>query len=337
MSGNPEEYMDFYLGIDVSKAKLDCLLLKPRTDKRKSKSLENTPAGIKALLAWLTKQGIGTEQVHVTMEPTGVYHEAAALALSDAGIRVSLVNPLHLRRYAQSLGVLSKNDAMDAAVLARFGKERRPEPWQPPSAAARHLHALLARRDALAQDIQREQNRLDQAVLSKAPGPVLTSIRASLRHLQEQLLQLQKAIAEHIDKDPDLRDKHALLLTIPGVGDRVADRFTALLADGKFDCAEQLAAYLGLVPVQWESGTSVRAPARLSKVGPAHIRGMLYMPAVVAKKCNPHVKALYERLRAKGKTKMAAIGAAMRKLVHLCFGVVRSAQPYDPDWATRAS
>lgn len=327
--------MEFYLGIDVSKAKLDCLLLTTHSSKRKSKSLENTPAGIKTLLAWLAKQGVRSGQVQVTMEPTGVYHEAAALALSDAGICVSLVNPLHLRRYAQSLGVLSKNDATDAAVLARFGKERRPEPWQPPSAAVRHLRALLARRDAVAQDIQREQNRLDQALLSKAPEPVLASIRSSLRHGQEQRKQLEKAISGHIDNDPDLRGKHELLLTIPGVGNRVADQFTALLADGNFQSAEQLAAYLGLVPVEWQSGTSVRSPARLSKAGPARVRGLLYMPAVTAKRCNPHVKALYERLIAKGKTKMSAIGGAMRKLVHLCFGVVRSAQPYAPDWAAQ--
>jgi transposase len=328
--------MDFYLGIDVSKAKLDCLLLKTKAGKRKSKSLDNTPSGIKALLAWLTKQDIHAAQVHVVMEPTGVYHEAAALALSDAGIRVSLVNPLHLRRYVQSLGVLTKNDATDAVMLARFGQERRPEAWQPPSAAARHLHALLARREALAQDIQREENRLDQAVLSKAPEAVLASIRANLRHLQEQLRQLHKAISQHIDNDPDLRDRHALLLTTPGVGDRVADRFTALLGDARFKSAEQLAAYLGLIPVEWTSGTSVRAPARLSKAGPAHVRGLLFMPAVVAKRCNPHVKALYERLLARGMKKMAAIGAAMRKLVHLCFGVVRSGQPYAPDWMAKA-
>ena len=336
MSGKAGVLMDFYLGIDVSKAKLDCLLWKTPAGKRKSKSLPNTPAGIQGLLAWLAKQDIGAAQVHVVMEPTGVYHEAAAFALSEAGIRVSLVNPLHLRRYAQSLGVLSKNDATDAAMLARFGQERRPEPWQPPSAAVRHLQALLARRDALAQDVQREQNRLDQASLSQAPESVLTSIRSHLEHLREQLRQLDKAIDEHIDKNPDLRDKHALLLTIPGVGDRLADRFTALLGDARFHSAEQLAAYLGVIPVTWESGTSVRAPTRLSKAGPAHIRGMLFMPAVVAKRHNPHVKALYERLLARGKTKMAAIGAAMRKLVHLCFGVIRSGKPYASDWVARA-
>jgi transposase len=328
--------MDFYLGIDVSKAKLDCLLLNAHSSKIKSKSLPNTPQGAKELQVWLSKQGVQRDQLHVVMEPTGVYHEGVALALFDAGLQVSLVNPLHLRRYVQSLGVLSKTDARDAIMLARFGQERRPAPWQPPSASVRRLQALLARRDALAQDILREQNRLEQALFSTAPEPVLASIRSNLVHLQEQLRQLEQLIGQHIDDDPDLRDKHALLTSIPGVGDRLADRFTALLADDRFACAEQLAAYLGLIPVAWESGTSVRAPARLSKTGPAHIRGLLYMPAVVAKQHNPHVKALYERLLERGKSKMAAIGAAMRKLVHLCFGVLRSGQPYASDWAVSA-
>lgn len=328
--------MHFYLGIDVSKAKLDCSLLDTRTGKRKSKSVDNTTAGVTALLAWLSKHGVSVKSVHVVMEPTGVYHEAAALALTDADITVSLVNPLHLRRYAQSLGTLSKNDATDAVVLARFGKERQPEPWQPPSLKVRQLQALLARRDAVANDLQREQNRLDQALLSQAPKPVLDSIHNSFDHLDEQLRQLQRAISKHIDDDPDLGDKRSLLLTIPGVGERVANRFTALLGDQRFESAEQLANYLGLIPVEWQSGSSVRMPARLSKTGPAHIRGLLYMPAVVAKQHNPHVKALYERLLARGKSKMAAIGAAMRKLVHLCFGVVRSGQPYAADWAAKA-
>ena len=108
---------------------------------------------------------------------------------------------------------------------------------------------------------------------------------------------------------------------------------TTLFASRTFDSAEQLAAYLGLVPVEWQSGTSVRGRPRMSKAGPAHLRKVLYMPAVVARRCNPHIKALNERLMAKGKSKMAAIGAAMRKLAHLCFGVVHCGKPYDPKFA----
>lgn len=324
--------MRFYLGIDVSKAKLDCCLLEAASGKRKIKSVDNSRSGVVALISWCAKHQAPGAEVQVVMEPTGCYHEAAALALHEAGFTVSLINPLHLRRFAESLGALNKTDAADAALLARFGRERQPLPWQPPKPAVRALQALLARHEALAGDVQREQNRLEQAALAGAPELVLDSIGSNISHLEDQLRKLEQAINDHINGDPDLRSQRALLLTIPGVGARVANRFTALLAAHRFDSAEQLAAYLGLTPVHRESGSSVRAPARLSKKGPARLRALLYMPAVVAKQHNAHVKALYERLLARGKSKMSAIGAAMRKLVHLCFGVVKSGQPYSPVW-----
>jgi zinc protease len=157
--------------------------------------------------------------------------------------------------------------------------------------------------------------------------------KMSIAFMQAELDRLQVMIAHHIDSDPDMRNKKELLETIPGVGPRVSDHMTALFAGRTFNSAEQLAAYLGLVPVQWESGSSVKGRPRLSKAGPAHLRKLLYMPAIVATRHNPHIKALTERLLAKGKTKMAALGAAMRKLAHLCFGVIRSGKPYDPQFA----
>jgi len=99
-----------------------------------------------------------------------------------------------------------------------------------------------------------------------------------------------------------------------------------------FGSAEQLAAYLGLVPVERQSGGSVMGRTKLSKAGPAKIRAVLYMAAVVAIRCNPHVKSIYERLLARGKSKMSALGAAMRKLVHLCFGALKTRQPYQRDY-----
>ena len=110
----------------------------------------------------------------------------------------------------------------------------------------------------------------------------------------------------------------------------MSDHITALLGGRHFERAEQLAAYLGLVPVLWESGSSVKGRPRMSKAGPGHLRKLLYMPALVATRWNPHIKAHYERMLERGKSKMAALGAAMRKLAHLCFGVVKSRRPYDP-------
>jgi transposase len=321
----------FYLGVDVSKAKLDCLLLDSTTGKVKSKSIQNTNAGFKQLIEWLAEKK--APNAHVIMEPTGVYHEPAALALIDAGLTLSLVNPAQLRQFARGLGVKNKTDKADSTVLARYGETLKPEAWQPPSKSARHLKALLARRDAIADDLQREQNRQEAIEFAVSPDEVKQSIIQSISFLKAELKRLEDTIKQHIDSDPDLRCKKDLLETIPGVGERVSSNLTALFSAKTFDSAEQLAAYLGLVPVQWESGTSVRGRPRLSKAGPSQLRKLLYMPAVVARQWNPHIKSFSERLIAKGKSKMAVIGACMRKLAHLCFGVVHTGRPYDPSYA----
>lgn len=324
----------FYLGVDVAKAKLDCMLFDTSTKKQKSKVVPNTSAGFKQLLEWLVKNHAPSP--HVIMEPTGVYHEQAALALTDGGLTLSLVNPAQLRKFAQGLGVKTKTDKADSAVLARYGATQNPPAWQPPSQSARKLKALLARRDAVADDLLRERNRQETAAATETPEPVIRSIEDSIAYMEAELAKLQKMISDHIDNDPDLRNKKDLLETIPGVGPRVSDHITALFAARTFERAEQLAAYLGLVPVQWESGSSVKGRPRMSKAGPAHLRKLLYMPAVVAVRHNPHIKVHYERLLEKGKSKMAALGAAMRKLAHLCFGVVNSGKPYDRNFAAGA-
>lgn len=325
----------FYLGIDVAKAKLDCSLLDTTTNKRKAKSIANTRDGYAALLVWLDKQGAALPHIHVILEPTGVYHEQATFALSDAGLTLSLVNPAQIRKFAKGIGVKSKTDTLDSVVLARYGATNQPPAWKPPSASARQLRALLARRDAVAEDLQREHNRAEKAAATDTPPLVLASIEDAIAFLSRELQRLQQEIEQHIDRDPDLHDTKGLLETIPGVGPRVSDHMTALLAARDFHSAEQLAAYLGLVPVEWQSGSSVKGRPHMSKAGPSHLRKLLYLPAITAKKCNPHIKALYDRLIDSGKPKMAALGAAMRKLAHLCFGVVKSGMPYDSSWQIR--
>lgn len=324
----------FYLGVDVSKAKLDCMLLDSKTNKVKAKSIPNTSAGFTQLIEWLAKNK--APDAYIVMEPTGVYHEPAALALTDAGLTLSLVNPAQLRQFAQGLGVKTKTDKADSAVLARYGATQQPPAWQPPSKSARHLKALLARRDAVADDLQRERNRQEAIDFGASPDEVKQSIAQSITFLEAELKRLEQMIEEHIDSDPDLREKKELLETIPGVGERVSSNLTALFAAKRFASAEQLAAYLGLVPVQWESGSSVRGRPRMSKAGPSHLRKLLYMPAVTARRWNPHIKTFSDRLLAKGKTKMAVVGACMRKLAHLCFGVVHTGRPYDPNYAFAA-
>jgi transposase len=319
----------FYLGMDVAKAKLDCcLLLDEAGSKRKTKVVPNSKAGIAAFLEWTTKQGVSIPQSHVVMEATGVYHEQAAKALADTGVTVSIINPAQVKDLGRGLAVRTKTDGVDSAVLARYGALLKPAPWQPPPHEARILQALLARRDAVAEDLRRERNRQEKAEVTDTPPLIVQSITASIGFLEAELKRLQRAIDEHIDHHPDLKRDMALLTSIPAVGERVGNNLLAVMHAHHFESAEQVAAYSGLVPVERQSGSSVLGRARLmellairlgcqktpakslvmSKAGPARVRGILYMAAVVATRCNPHVKALYERLLARGDVKDVSIG-----------------------------
>lgn len=196
----------FYLGIDVAKAKLDCcLLLDPDKTKRKPKSVANTKAGLDSLLQWLERTGASPTQLHAVMEGTGVYHEQAALALFHAGVTVSIINPAQIRDFARELAVRTKTDGVDSFVIARYGALLKPPAWQPPPLAARVLRALLARREALAQDLQRELNRLEKVDATEKPALIRQSIDDSMEFLRKQLAKLQQ-------------DIEAILIVIPIYG-----------------------------------------------------------------------------------------------------------------------
>jgi transposase len=324
----------FFIGIDVSKAKLDCsLLLDVASSKRRAKSITNSKTGITELLAWCAKQQVTCHELHAIMEGTGVYHEQAALALSDAGVTVSIVNPAQVKDFGRSLGVRTKTDGIDSLVLARYGALLNPKAWTPPAQEARTLQALLSRREAIAQDLQRERNRLEKAEATDTPPLIRQSLVDSMTFLEKQLAKLQQEIDDHINKHPGLKADRDLLISIPAVGPQVSNHLLSVIHNHDFQSAEQLAAYLGLVPVERQSGTSIQGRPRLSKAGPARLRAVLYMAAIVGTRHNPHVKALYLRLQERGKTKMSALGAAMRKLVHLCFGVLKTREPYQVNYA----
>jgi transposase len=320
------------IGIDVSKAKLDCLWLRdPAGLKVKSKVFANSPCGYQALLAWAVKQtGEPVDEWLCVMEATGIYHEGLAYALHEAGVRVSVVNPAQLRDYAKSLGSRSKTDARDALVIARFGATQQPRLWEPEPPEVRRLKALLARLDAVKQDIQRELNRLEKAQITAISVEVVTSIETVHRQLNEERVRLETLIDEHIDQHPGLKQDRILLESIPGVGPVISQQMVALLRSRAFTSASQCAAFLGLVPVQHESGSSVRGRPHLSKAGNAPLRAKLYMAAIVASRHNPDIRRQYERLLRHGKTKIAALGAAMRKLVQICFGVWKHQTAYLP-------
>jgi len=318
------------IGIDVSKLKLDCLWLKDlATDKIKTKIYSNTAKDHQALIAWAvknTKEPV--DSIHFVMEATGVYHEALAYALYRAGAQVSVVNPAKVHNYAKSFGQRTKTDKKDSKILAHYGATQRPRRWQPEPEPVRQLKALIARLNAVDRDILRENNRLEKAEVAAVSQDVMDSIHSVLEHLNKEKKRLEGLINDHMNQHPGLKHDRTLLESIPGVGPVVSRMMTAVLRSRSFDSAAQCAAFLGLIPLQRESGTSVHSRPRLSKTGDSTVRAKLYMAAVVAIKHNPDIKQQYERLLKNGKSKMSALCAAMRKLVQICFGVLKHQTPY---------
>ena len=173
---------------------------------------------------------------------------------------------------------------------------------------------------------------MEKAEVTHSPPLVLASIKKHIRFLEKELADLDKDIDQFIRGTPSLREADTLLRSLPGVGPRSSTTLLCVLLYNTFDSAEQAAAYLGLTPVEKQSGSSVRGRPHLSKNGPAKVRATLYMAAVSAKTYNPHIKAMSERLLKRGKHPLSVIGAAMRKLAHLCFGVLKNRLPYQQNF-----
>jgi transposase len=312
-----------YLGIDVAKAKLACAL-RVADGRLKHKVVDNNPNGFKALSAWLERQGART--VHACMEATGTYWEAPAEYLATQGLTVSVVNPAQIKAFGASRMVRSKTDRVDAQLIAAFCCERNPVTWQAPSAAQQGLRALVLRLDALQTMRTQESNRLEVA-----REPLKAGIARHIEWLDQEIKSLSQSIRAHLDEDPTLKDKRALLESIPGLGERTISTLLAFYADiERFRNARQAAAFAGLDPRHQESGSSVLAKPRLSKIGHAFLRKALYMPAMVTLYRTAWGKRFRVRLTACGKAPKLIIGAMMRKLVHVAFGVLRSGKPFDP-------
>lgn len=322
--------MTCILGIDVAKAKLD-VALRLTDGKVRSKVFDNTPEGFVLLSAWLDKHGVS--HLHACMEATGTYWEAVAEYLADAGHTVSVVNPAQIKAFGGAALVRTKTDRVDARLIAQFCLTQQPQPWQAPSASLRELRALVARRDAL--DVMRTQERNR---LQVARETVREQIQSHLEYLERAIAQIEALIGQKIDDDPTLRQQHELLGSIPGLGDKTIPILLSYYGGVlRFDNARQAAAFAGLDPRLRESGSSVKCKPRLSKIGHALLRKALYMPAVVAISRTAWGRAFKIRLACSGKPTMVILGAMMRKLVHVAFGVLKSGKPFDPSLHTIAN
>ena len=323
----------FFVGIDVSKRKLDLALL--HEGKIRSKVIENSPRGYADLQDWLVAHGAAPAQTHLCLEATGPYGDGVATALADAHWPVSVVNPARIKGFAQIELARNKNDRADAALLARFCAALNPALWQAPSVQWRELRAKVERLQVLKEMHQQESNRLEAHQASQEALQA-KSVSEHLAWLDKKIAALETDIDDHIDRHPELKQDAELIESIPGIARTTAAKVLAYLGDvRRFHSAKALAAYVGVCPRERVSGSSVRGRTMISRAGNASIRHALYMPGMVALRHNPILKTFGERLLASGHAPKAVIGAAMRKLVHMIYGIVRSGEPFRADFCSQ--
>ncbi|UVO06743.1 IS110 family transposase [Pectobacterium polonicum] len=309
------------VGIDVASQKFDVAVWKGGTS-YKTKVFPNTPKGFKALQTWLEPFG----ECHVCMEATGVYSEPLATFLSDAGYVVSVENPARIKSFGRSELSRNKTDKGDARMIARYCGQHSPVEWQPIPLNERKLRALVNRLNNLLEMKQMEENRLETA-----DAVVQPSISEVVAMLDAQSEETRRAINDHIDNDPGLRKNRKLLESIPGIAGVLSSTLLAYLGDmSRFSSSKAVVAWTGLNPMQQESG-QWKGKSRISKMGNSIMRRSLYMPAIVAMQYNPAVAALRERMNARNKSGKVVVCAAMKKLLQLAYGVLKSGRPFDAE------
>ncbi|NWG46160.1 MAG: IS110 family transposase [Alphaproteobacteria bacterium] len=306
------------IGIDISKDHLDVHRLPGDEHKR----FDNTAAGHKALIRW-----IGAVPARVVYEPTGPYHRKLEVQLAAAGMPIVKVNPRQAKRFAEATGQRAKTDRLDAAMLARMGALLGLEPRPVRSAILNDLKDLHLAREALVKDRTAAKNRGKSISL-----PLLKrQNEARLRQINQQLEAIDAAIKALIDADPALSARFAILVSIPGVAAVTAAMLVTEMPElGSLD-PRQAAALAGLAPItrqsgQWKGKAFVHG-------GRKQVRQALYMPALVATRFNPDLKAKYQQLVATGKAPKQAITAVMRKLIVLANALLKKGAPWQPSSA----
>lgn len=323
------------VGVDVAQATLAVCACSVEKRMLGSRTVENRRAGFAQLVRWVRQlaRAAGADQIHVGMESTGVYGQALAMYLHNAeGITVSVINPAQVRYAARSNGVRTKTDGVDAQAIAIFVAEKTPPSWVPESPAVIHLRTLVQRIEQLKTMDTQERNHRHAVTSSAHAAPdVLASIDESLAAIKRQIRALEQRLRHHLDAHPELRHQTDLLQTINGIGEWTAARMIARAGRALVErTGRELVAHAGLAPGVKQSGTSVHAPPRIVKIGRADLRVILYMSAVVGKKHNPVLRALYQRIVAKGRPPIVAIIACMRKLLHIIHGVLKTQTPFNP-------
>jgi transposase len=325
-----------FVGIDVSAKQL--VVVRQQDGKNEvARSFANTAAGHKELKRYLTR---AASRVRVGLESTGLYGLDVALFLqADSRIEVMVANPRAVKDFAKALLQRSKSDPVDAWVLAEYAARMPFQPWQPPSSSALAVTALARRIHALTESATREKNRLHALSATGTSLKVLVAdLKRSLQAIARPQARLTRECRKIIAADGLLEGRFRLLLSLPGVGETSALQLLGELALLPADAeVRQWVAYAGLDPCTCSSGSSLAKRPRISKVGNRHLRRALYMPALTAAYHHAAFASYYRRLQERGKCKMVALVAVMRKLLHATFGMFKHGARFDASRAFPAT
>lgn len=311
------------LGIDLAKRSFDVTLLV--ANDQHHHSFPNNPEGFALLESWLSEHGVA--RLYACLEATNIYYEGLAAWLYALGHSVSVVNPARIKGFAQATLQRNKTDKLDSLLIALFCAKHHPKPWKPTSDEHKRLRALVRHRDDLLKTRLQQHNRLEDST----DALVRRSLHTLLATIEQELKELQASIKEHLAAHARLQSDVLLLTSVVGISLVTATKLLAEMPELElYERAKAAAADAGLCASHYSSGTSVRRRSRLSKLGKATVRAALYFPAMTALRCSPEMKAFAERLAARGKPKKLILGAVMRKLLHICYGVLKHRTPYDP-------
>lgn len=321
----------YFMGIDLAKASFDFCLLSKNGSRLWQGRLSNESCGIKEFLSQLRARGWKLSQIHFGLEATGVYGKALIAALHQRSLAVSVLNPAQVKFFALSVLRRTKNDTVDAQIIARFCLERKPLATRPLRPIEEQLKLLVHERESRVGEQIRERNRAKKDPYHlELPQLISRQRRQRLEQLKGEITQLEAAIFGLVEADPYLSRQSKLLCSIPGIAQLTAAKVLAELAGKEFGSARQLAAYAGLTPAECRSGGSLYGKTHLSKIGNAFLRKALYLPAAVARRwCKP-LRPWIAILETRKLHDLAIRGAIMRKLLHIAFGVLRHQQPFNP-------
>jgi transposase len=321
----------YFMGIDIAKASFDFCLLSSQGAGLGRGHLSNDVSSIEQFLVQLAAGRWQPSLIHFALESSGVYGKALVAALHQGGLAVSVLNPAQVKFFAFSVLRRTKNDRVDAELIARFCLERKPLATRALRAVEEQLKLLVHERESRVGERNREHNRAKKDLFHmELPSLISRQRQQRLEQLQKEITQLEGAINELIASDQSLKTQTTLLCSIPGIAQTTAAKLLSQLAGKEFHSARQLAAYAGLTPSEFMSGGSSYGKTHLSKIGNAFLRKALYLPAAVARRwCKP-LKPWLTLLEERKLSALAIRGAIMRKLLHIAFGVLKHQAPFDP-------